>query len=357
VDALNGPLEAVEWVGDERGYLKILDQTRLPASVEVIECRDLETVREAIRSLRVRGAPAIGIAGAYGLIVGLQADAGLPGEDVRERVARTSRALRACRPTAVNLFAYLDRLESVAAVPGAASDSGLPARLFAEARRIDAENRDACEAMARHGAALIEDGWGVITHCNTGGLATAGIGTALGVLIRAHEDGKRLRVFADETRPLLQGARLTTLELRRAGVDVTLICDSAAARVLHERRADAVFLGADRIASNGDVANKIGTYSLAVNAAAHGIPFFVVAPTSTIDAALENGDAIPIEERRPDEVATWQGEPIAPPEVAVYNPAFDVTPHRYVSAIVTERGVLRPPFRESIAAALEPART
>jgi len=357
VDALNGPLEAVEWVGDERGYLKILDQTRLPAHVEVIECRDLETVREAIRSLRVRGAPAIGIAGAYGLIVGLQADAGLPGEDARDRVARVGRALRACRPTAVNLFAYLDRLESVAAASGAASDSGLPARLLEEARRIDQENRAACEAMARNGAALIEDGWGVVTHCNTGGLATAGIGTALGVLIRAHADGKRLRVYADETRPLLQGARLTTLELMRAGVDVTLICDSAAARVLYERRANAVILGADRIAANGDVANKIGTFGLAVNAAAHGIPFFVVAPTSTIDAELQDGDAIPIEERHSDEVASWGGHRIAPQEVAVYNPAFDVTPHRYVSAIVTERGVLRPPYRESIAAALEPTRS
>jgi len=354
---LTGPLQAVEWVGDTRGFLKILDQTRLPAEVEVIECRDLETVREAIRSLRIRGAPAIGIAAAYGLVLGLQADAGRPAEALRERVAEVSRDLRACRPTAVNLFAYLDRLETVAGRPEADSGSALLAGLLEEARRIDSENRAACDAMARHGASLIRDGWGVITHCNTGGLATAGSGTALGVLIRAHEDGKRLKVFADETRPLLQGARLTTLELMRAGVDVTLICDSAAARVMNERRAHAVILGADRIARNGDVANKIGTFSLAVNAAAHGIPFFVVAPTTTIDAELESGDAIPIEERHPDEVTGWQGARIAPRDVVVYNPAFDVTPHRYVSAIVTEQGVLRPPFRESLAEALESART
>jgi methylthioribose-1-phosphate isomerase len=247
----------------------------------------------------------------------------------------------------VNLFGYLDRLEAAADRCGGTAREK-HATLLAEARAIEAENAAACEAMARHGAELIRDGWGVLTHCNTGALATAGAGTALGVLLRAHRQGKTIRVYACETRPLFQGARITTLELLRAGVDVVLVCDSAAAQLMAEGRVQAVVVGADRIARNGDVANKIGTLGLAVNAAAHALPFYVVAPRATIDPLLASGAAIPIEERAAEEVTRPCGVRTAPAGVAVYNPAFDVTPHRLVTAIVTEGGVLQPPYDAAI---------
>jgi len=321
----------------------------------------MDAVWDAIRSLSIRGAPAIGVAGAYGVVLGVQAAPDRPVAAFLDHLHQVADRFRACRPTAVNLPASMDRMEAVARGAGtdsteALSTGALRSRLLLEARRIHEEEQAACRAMARHGASLIEDGHGVLTHCNAGGLATAGMGTALGVVIEAHEQGKRIHVFADETRPLLQGARLTVLELMRAGVDVTLICDSAAARVMHEGRVNAVLVGADRIAGNGDTANKIGTYSLALAAHAHEIPFYVVAPTSTIDPDLESGQGIPIEVRDPEEVtgtesgtgSGFMGIRTAPEGARVYNPAFDVTPWRYIRAIVTEKGILQPPFEDSI---------
>jgi methylthioribose-1-phosphate isomerase len=315
----------------------------------------MDAVWNAIRALSIRGAPAIGVAGAYGVVLGVQATRDRPVAAFLDHLHKVADRFRACRPTAVNLPASADRMEAVARGSGADSAEILLSLLLLEARKIHEEEQAACKAMARHGAKLIENGHGVLTHCNTGGLATAGKGTALGVVIEAHEQGKRIHVYADETRPLLQGARLTVLELMRAGVDVTLICDSAAARVMHEGRVNAVLVGADRIAANGDTANKIGTQGLALAAHAHDIPFYVVAPTSTIDPDLESGQGIPIEVRAPEEVTVLPGTGsgkngirTAPEGAQVYNPAFDVTPWRYIRAIVTEKGVLQPPFEDSI---------
>ena len=312
----------------------------------------MDAVWDAIRSLSIRGAPALGVAGAYGVVLGVQAARDLPVEAFLEHLHRVADRFRACRPTAVNLPACVDRMEAVARDLEAGSVKVLRSRLLMEARRIHEEEQTSCTAMARHGAKLIEDGHGILTHCNAGGLATAGKGSALGVVIEAHEQGKHIHVFADETRPLLQGARLTVLELMRAGIDVTLICDSAAARVMHEGRVNAVLVGADRIAGNGDTANKIGTYSLALAAHAHEIPFYVVAPMSTIDPDLESGQGIPIEVRDPTEVTGCMGVPTAPEGVQAYNPAFDVTPWRYIRAIVTDKGILRAPYEDSIRRAL-----
>lgn len=342
------PLPPLAWRGEADGHLEILDQTLLPQRVHHITCRDLETAWEAIRSLRVRGAPAIGVAGAYALVLGLQAHADATAETVLERMAVAGARLRDCRPTAVNLFAYLDRLEAAARGAGATSGREVIERLLRESRAIQTENEEACLDMARHGAALLADGDGVLTHCNTGPLATAGIGTALGVIIEAHRGGKRIQVFADETRPLWQGARLTTFELMRAGVPVTLICDAAAPQVMREGRIQVVLVGADRIAANGDTANKIGTFAAALAAKAHDIPFYVVAPLATVDPALADGESIPIEVRDPEEVR----QPTATAGVPVYNPAFDVTPHDLIAGLITERGVLRPPLEASIRAAL-----
>jgi len=352
MDTLTPALNAVEWVGDENGYLKILDQTRLPWEVHVLDCRDLETVWEAIRALRIRGAPAIGVAGAYGLVLGMQSGKDHSLEAFRAQLHTMADRLRECRPTAVNISLYLKRMESRALHLEAGPVEAIRLALLNEAHAILQENQTACTEMARHGATLIQDGFGLITHCNAGGLATAGMGTALGVILQAHRDGKRIHVFSDETRPLLQGARLTTLELMQAGVDVTLICDSAAAQVMSEGRVHAVFVGADRIAGNGDVANKIGTLSLAIAAHAHEVPFYVVAPMSTMDPELPCGDRIPIEERDAAEVTEGMGMRTAPENVQVYNPAFDVTDARYVRAIVTETGILRPPYEASIRKAL-----
>lgn len=343
------PLAPFAWHGEWDGFLEILDQTRLPDQMQTITCRDLETTWEAIRALRVRGAPAIGIAGAYALVLGLQAHADEAPDEVRRRMRAASARLRECRPTAVNLFAYLDRLEQAASEVDAATGREVVQHLLQETRAVAAENRAACLEMARHGADLLADGSGVLTHCNTGPLATAGVGTALGAIIEAHRAGKRLQVYVDETRPLWQGARLTTFELLRAGVPTTLICDSAAALLMRAGRIQTVVVGADRIAANGDTANKIGTYAAALAARAHQIPFYVVAPLATVDPAIESGEEIPIEVRDPDEVR----QPSAAKDVPVYNPAFDVTPHELIAGLVTECGVLRPPFRAAIRATLD----
>ncbi len=340
-------IETVRWMGDAGGWLRMIDQTRLPVEFVEIDCRDVETVCEAICSLRVRGAPAIGIAAAYGLVLGLQAAREQSEAAFFARLETVARQLASTRPTAVNLVWALDRLRQVAQrLCGRSSPHEILEALWMEAQAIHDEDRRMCRAIGQNGAALLADGQGVLTHCNAGGLATSGYGTALAVIYAAVESGKRIHVYADETRPLLQGARLTAWELARHGIDVTLICDSMAAQVMREGRVQAVIVGADRIAANGDTANKIGTYGLAVLAAAHGIPFYVAAPSSTFDPTLPAGDCIPIEHRDPREITHGFGRQTAPDGVGVYNPAFDVTPARFITAIICERGVLRHPFAE-----------
>jgi len=346
----------LRWIGGPDGHLAMIDQTRLPVECVEIECRDVETVWEAIKMLRVRGAPAIGIAAAYGVCVGLQTVADGNEAVLRRRLGEVCEYLAGSRPTAVNLFWALDRMKRRAAElfgqekPPAAVRAGL----LDEARAIHEEDRRMCRAIGRHGAALLGDGSGVLTHCNAGGLATGDYGTALAVFFAAAESGKTLHVYADETRPLLQGARLTAWELKQRNIDVTLICDSMAAQVMREGRVQAVVTGADRIAANGDAANKIGTYSLAVAAKHHGIPFYVAAPSSTFDLTLADGRAIPIEERAAEEITHGFGRQTAPDGVKVYNPAFDVTPAELIEAIICERGVIQPVSRERIAEVLSP---
>ena len=341
----------LRWIGGIDGHLRLLDQTRLPTECIEIECRDVEAVWEAIRALRVRGAPAIGIAAAYGVCLGVQPALSSDQQTFRARLDEVTQHLATSRPTAVNLFWALDRMkQSIAELPPPWSGRVTAERLLAEARAIHEEDRQMCRAIGQHGAALLRDGQGVLTHCNAGGLATSDYGTALAVFFTAHNEGKRLHVFADETRPLLQGARLTAWELKQRGIDVTLICDSMAAQVMREGRVQAVVVGADRIAANGDTANKIGTYAVALAAAAHDIPFYVAAPTSTFDLSLATGDAIPIEQRPAAEITHAFGRQTAPDGIEVYNPAFDITPARPITAIICERGVIRPVTAENIAA-------
>ena len=318
----------------------MLDQRFLPVA-EVY--RDLSTVRDvcdAIATLAVRGAPAIGIAGAMGLTLAMD-DPGVAGDHELARLESAASAIRGTRPTAVNLAWALDRMLSVAR---AAPRRDLRDALRAEATRILDEDREMCHRLGELGADLIPDGARVLTHCNAGALATGGIGTALAAIYVAVERGKRVSVYADETRPLLQGSRLTAWELERAGIPVTVLVDGAAAALMRAGRVDACFVGADRIATNGDVANKVGTYSLAIAARRHDVPFYVVAPSSTFDPHTERGDEIVIEERTPDEVRRGFGAATAPDEVDVFNPAFDVTPAELITAIVSDRGVHRPPF-------------
>lgn len=338
----------LEWIGDADGYLSLLDQTRLPNETVFVACRDIETLFEAIRSLRVRGAPAIGVAAAYGVCLGLQGYDGASDSAVYERLAESCRDLATSRPTAVNLFWALERMQRTAKTKRYERDwdgsSGVALRryLLEEARAIHAEDTAMCRAIGRHGATLLKDGDGVLTHCNAGALATSAYGTALALLYTAHEQGKKLRVFVDETRPLLQGARLTAWELHRSGLDVTLICDNMAAQVMREGRVQAVVVGADRIAANGDAANKIGTYGLALTAAAHRVPFYVAAPSTTFDLDLRDGAGIPIEQRDPSEITAGFGRSTAPTGIQVYNPAFDVTPANLIRAIICERGIIQP---------------
>ncbi len=345
-------LETLRWIGGADGHLRLIDQTLLPLEFTEIDCRTVEAVWEAIRSLRVRGAPAIGIAAAYGVCVGLQTAAADDEAAFFRRLDEVCAYLAGSRPTAVNLFWALGRMKAAAAKLRGRPPGEIAAALLAEARAIHEEDRQMCRAIGRHGAALLADGQGVLTHCNAGGLATADYGTALAVLFAAAESGKRLHVYADETRPLLQGARLTAWELQQRGIEVTLICDSAAAEVMRQRRVQAVVTGADRIAANGDTANKIGTYSVALSAAAHKIPFYVAAPTSTFDLSLPDGREIPIEQRDPREVTHGFGRQTAPEGIDVYNPAFDVTPAELITAIICPLGVIRPVNRQQIAAML-----
>jgi methylthioribose-1-phosphate isomerase len=351
------PVETLVWVGERPGHVRMIEQTLLPLSFEQLEVRDVAGMVDAIYRLAVRGAPAIGVAAGYGVLLGVQHLEGLSGEELVGRTREVAATLAKARPTAVNLFWALDRMVARAQREferGLDGDS-IRAALFEEAHAIFREDRETCEALGRHGAQLIRDGGTYLTHCNAGALATANTGTALAPFYEAQRLGKRVAVFADETRPLLQGARLTAWELMQAGIDVTLITDSMAGRVMFEGRIDAVFVGSDRIARNGDVCNKIGTYSVAVLARAHGVPFYAVAPLSTFDRQLTSGDQIPIEERPAEEVTRGFGRRTAPEGVKVYNPAFDVTPARLVSGIVTEAGLIEAPTREKVEAVLRAA--
>ena len=331
----------------EDGVVILLDQRRLPTEEVYLRCADVDAVAAAIRELAVRGAPAIGVAAAFAIALGIR-DERREGDALRQQLESICERLRATRPTAVNLFWAIERMrrrfEEAMARGGGVADA-----LLDEARRIYDEDLAACRRMGDLGAELLPERARVLTHCNAGALATAGYGTALGVIRSAAKGGKLAAVFADETRPVLQGARLTAWELLKDGIPVTLIADSVAGHLMARGEVNVVVVGADRIAANGDVANKIGTYALAVLAKEHGIPFYVVAPVSTIDLRTPAGDAIPIEERAPEEVTHHGGRRMAPEGVGVRNPAFDVTPHRYVTAIVCERGVALPPYAESLA--------
>lgn len=336
-------LNVISW---SAGTIRLLDQTRLPAEEAYVEIDDCRALAQAIREMRVRGAPALGVAAAYG--VALAADRS-PSTDSKQLLAQMEEAaalLRSTRPTAVNLAWALERV--MGAARGSTGATKIAEAALSEARRIHQEEIEAGRAIGRFGAELIPAGATVLTHCNTGALATAGYGTALGVIRTAHEQGKRIHVLVDETRPLLQGARLTAWELQRLGIPFTIIVDSAAGEMMRRGRVDCVIVGADRIAANGDVANKVGTYSLAVLAKENGLPFYVAASTSTIDRSIASGNDIPIEERPAEEVTTFAGTRIAPEGTAAANPAFDVTPARYVAAIITEKGIVRPPYEVTL---------
>ena len=330
----------VEW---KDGAVRLLDQSRLPEEVEFIDCRDYQTVADAIRTLKVRGAPAIGVTAAMGVALGAQSITAMNYSSFAPAFMKICDELAATRPTAVNLFWAIERmrrkLESLQAQP----ISAVKQALIQESQAILEEDVDLCKTMGRHGAELIREGQTVLTHCNAGSLATAGYGTALGVIRAAWEQGKKINVIADETRPVLQGARLTAWELMQDHIPVTLITDNMAGSLMRQGKIHLCVVGADRIAANGDVANKIGTYSVAVLAKAHDIPFYVAAPYSTIDLKTKSGADIPIEQRNPLEVTTIHGShPVAPKNVAVYNPAFDVTPAELITGIITERGIFKP---------------
>jgi methylthioribose-1-phosphate isomerase len=341
------PTDTITWVD---GQVRIIDQTLLPVEMRHLDLTTVDEVWEAIKMLRVRGAPAIGVAAALGVVLGIRDSEASTWEVFEKEMLEVSERLASARPTAVNLFWALERMKRVARSVRDRPVGEIRQRLLDEALEMIEEDNRVCIALGENGAALLDDGAGVLTHCNTGGLATASFGTALNAAFTAHRQGKRIRVYADETRPLLQGARLTAWECLHEGVPCTLICDSMAAVVMREKRVGSVMVGADRIASNGDTANKIGTYMLAVLAKEHGIPLYVVAPLSTVDMSLASGEEIPIEERGSEEVIAGFGKQTGPSGVEVYNPAFDVTPHPLISGIVTEKGVARPPYTESLKA-------
>ena len=333
-------IPTVEW---RDGQVRILDQTALPGTVQFVDCVEYEAVVEAIRTLKVRGAPAIGVTAALGIALGAGQFQGTDPAAFQSWFIQVCDRLASTRPTAVNLFWAVERMKAVFAGEAGTPIAGIQARLREAAQVILEEDVRINHELGRHGAQMIRDGDHILTHCNAGALATAGYGTALGVVRAAWEDGKYIRVFADETRPVLQGARLTAWELQQDGIPVTLITDNMAGALMKQGKVHCCVVGADRIAANGDVANKIGTYSVAVLAKAHGIPFYVAAPASTIDMRTLTGEGIPIEERHPLEVTQVHGGPtIAPEGVEVWNPAFDVTPAKYITGIMTERGVFSP---------------
>ena len=340
-------IQTVEWT--EAGVC-FIDQTRLPTEEIYVTCRDYREVATAIRDMIVRGAPAIGVSAAMGIALGVRESKANTFRELQSEFNEICNTLAATRPTAVNLFWAIQRMRDRFEQLASASIDEIKSVLIREAQQMHAEDIAACKMMGRNGAVLMPASGGVLTHCNAGALATCGYGTALGVIRAAVEAGKKIHVFADETRPFLQGSRLTAWELTRDGIPTTVISDNMAGVMMKQGKIGAVVVGADRIAANGDVANKVGTYTVAVLAKEHGIPFYVAAPWSTIDLATSDGDGIPIEQRSPREVTHFAGKQITPDGIRVENPAFDVTPHRYVTAIITERGVTRAPYSESLQA-------
>jgi methylthioribose-1-phosphate isomerase len=342
---MNVPVETLTW---RDGKLILINQTLLPEGMKTVTCSSVEDVHDAIRGMIVRGAPAIGIAAAYGVVLGAQCSRAGSRAELVDAVEKAVQRIGSSRPTAVNLFWALDRMRAVLVRNETEDVGALTNMLLEEAHAILEEDKETCRQIGLHGAGLIKDNDVILTHCNAGGLATSGYGTALAVIFTAKEQGKRIRVYVDETRPLLQGSRLTAWELVQSGIDTTVICDNMAAAVMKEGKIDLVITGADRIARNGDTANKIGTYSLSLVAKAHHVPFYVAAPKSTFDMQLESGDQIPIEQRAQDELTLFAGRRIAPEGVDVYNPAFDVTPHECIEGIITEKGVIVPPYDRNI---------
>jgi methylthioribose-1-phosphate isomerase len=341
--------ETLRWIGEVDGHLELIDQTLLPTEFTEIACKDVQTVWDAIKQLKVRGAPAIGIAAGYGMVVGLQTVSDSASkEEFFSRLKEVSDYLAGSRPTAVNLFWAIERIARTAESNRDKSIAELKSILLTDAIAIHDEDREMCHAIGKFGAELLKDGQGVLTHCNAGGLATAEYGTALSVFFTAQDVGKNLHIFVDETRPLLQGSRLTAWELQHRQIESTLICDNMAAQVMREGKVQAVVTGADRIARNGDSANKIGTYGVACLAKAHNIPFYIAAPTTTFDLTIESGDEIPIEERASEEITNGFNKQTAPDGVNVYNPAFDVTPAELIKAIITEKGIIQPVTVEEI---------
>lgn len=342
------PLPTIEWEGNIEGRVRLIDQTLLPAELKYIYCEDLKSIWRAIKTLTVRGAPAIGIAAVTGVLLGIKDIRTDDTEAFFKELKNVTNYLGSSRPTAVNLFWGLFRMERVAWENRDKPVHIIKEILLQEAINVQNEDKSICRQIGENGAKFIKDGDGVLTHCNAGGLATADYGTALAVMFKANENGKKFKVYADETRPLLQGARLTTWELMHAGIDVTLICDNMAAHVMKLGKIQCVIVGADRIAANGDAANKIGTYGVSILAKEHGIPFYVAAPVSTFDLNTTSGDEIPIEERSSEEVTCGFGKRTAPEGVMVFNPAFDVTPAKNITAIITEKGVIEKPSTENV---------
>jgi methylthioribose-1-phosphate isomerase len=345
-------LPTIEWQGDT---IVMVDQRKLPAQEIYVRCRTSQEVAKAIRTMVIRGAPAIGVAAAMGIALGMQRSTAKGTKQFAVEFQKTCDMMAATRPTAVNLFWAIERMKRAFGEGAQAGESPdeIAARLEREARSIHDEDVASCRAMGAFGASLVADGNRVLTHCNAGALATAGYGSALGVIRAAIEQGKKVAVFADETRPFLQGSRLTAWELVREGISTTVITESMAGPLMRAGEIDLVVVGADRIAANGDTANKIGTYTVAVLAREHKVPFFVAAPLSTIDLATPDGDHIPIEERDQREVSHLGSSRLAPEGALFRNPAFDVTPHRYISGIITERGIFRPPYIETLKKAFE----
>ncbi len=346
-------IETLKWIGGVDGFLELIDQRRLPAEFVKLRCRDVEQLFEAIKTLAVRGAPAIGVSAGYGLVLAMQKLSPTDGlEQGLKVLAESAEYLASSRPTAVNLFWAMERVrrsaEEFVAAQTKATVQELREVVLAEANAICQEDVDMCRRIGQNGERFITDGSAILTHCNAGALATAGQGTALSVMFEAHKNGKKFRVYADETRPLLQGARLTAWELKQAGIDVTVICDNMAGWLMKQGKVDAVITGADRIAANGDTANKIGTYSLSILAREHGVPFYIAAPSSTFDLSIKSGAEIPIEQRPADEVAIFGDTKTVPEGVDIYNPAFDITEAQDIAAIITERGVIENPDTGSI---------
>lgn len=337
-------MRTVDWAN---GAVRMIDQRQLPFEFATVDLRTAAEVAEAITNMTVRGAPAIGISAAFGVVLAANASSARTLEDLRADLAEAGALLKASRPTAVNLMWAVDRMLLYANADFANVD-GLRETLLAVAKQMADDDVDICRSMGEHGHPLIQDGFTVLHHCNTGALATVDFGTALGVIRAAHEAGKKIHVLLDETRPRLQGARLSAWEMENLGIPYHILPDTAAGHYMRRGEIDIVLVGADRIAANGDFANKIGTYQIAVLAKENNIPFYTVAPTSTVDLSLANGDLIPIEEREPSEVTTPYGTPLAPSHFKARNPAFDVTPHRYLTGIVTENGIVYPPFTENL---------